>query len=122
MLRDVRGIRLGSMAVVAVALALFAGSCGSDSKAGSTMPAMIETTVTSSTVYVTTTTIVSFYVVQSGDTLSKIAGRFGVAQADLMALNGITNPDHIEKGKRLKIPPPKQVTTTQPAGSAPPST
>lgn len=103
------------MAVTAALLPVFAGACGSDSRAGGTLPAMITTTSTSSTVFVSTTTVVSFYVVQAGDTLSKIAGRFGVTTTDLMALNGITNPDHIEKGQRLKIPS-STVTTTAPTG------
>ena len=39
-----------------------------------------------------------------------------------MALNGITNPDHIEKGQKLKIPRPGMVIpTTVPATTAPPS-
>lgn len=46
------------------------------------------------------------YVVQSGDTLSSIAARFGVAIADLMVANRLDDPDHLVVGQRLIIPAP----------------
>ncbi len=45
------------------------------------------------------------YVVRSGDTLARIAARFGVTVAAIMAANPIiTNPDRIRVGQRLIIP------------------
>jgi murein DD-endopeptidase MepM/ murein hydrolase activator NlpD len=44
------------------------------------------------------------YIVQSGDTLSSIAARFGVSMDDLMAANGITNPNLLSAGQPLVIP------------------
>jgi LysM repeat protein len=117
MLRLVKGVRLGALTVVLMTLPL-AAACGDDSAAGGTLPPMI-TTTTSTTVVVTTTTTISYYTVQSGDTLSKIAVKFNVDQAELMAVNGITNPDHVELGQELKIPPPKQVADSPPATAAP---
>ena len=35
-----------------------------------------------------------------------------------MMLNGITDPDHIEAGQVLKIPPPVAATSTVPAASS----
>ena len=106
------------MAVAAVMAPIIAGACGSDTKAGNTMPPMLTTTTTASTVFVPTTEAqITTYVVQAGDTLSKIASRFGVKSADIMALNGITKPDHIEKGQRLKIPPATQAPTTSVKGA-----
>jgi LysM repeat protein len=105
------------MAIAAVMLPVVAAACGSSSATAElTMPPLLTTTTTSTTVYVPTTTPqITSYVVQSGDTLSKIAGRFGVKAADIMALNGITRPDHIERGQKLKIPPPSaDPTPTQP--------
>jgi hypothetical protein len=46
------------------------------------------------------------YVVKSGDTLSRIAGRFGVSLDDLIAANAETLPDpnKLQIGDRLIIP------------------
>lgn len=43
------------------------------------------------------------YTIQSGDTLSDIAGRFGTSVAHLAALNGIENPDLIYAGDTIRI-------------------
>lgn len=66
------------------------------------------------------------YVVKSGDALSKIAKAHGVKQADLMALNGITDANKIRIGQKLKIPgvapkadaPKADAPKTQPATPA----
>lgn len=102
------------LALMTATMPVLAVACGDDSEGAGTLPPLL-TTTTTTTIVVTTTTTVTFYVVQSGDTLSKIANRFGVDQAELMAVNGITDPDHIEKGEELRIPPPKQVLDTLPA-------
>ncbi|RGD62059.1 LysM peptidoglycan-binding domain-containing protein [Kitasatospora xanthocidica] len=47
------------------------------------------------------------YTVQPGDTLSAIAGRFETGVAQLVALNGIANPDQIQVGQQLQIPAPQ---------------
>ena len=44
------------------------------------------------------------YTVVSGDTLSKIAGRFGTTVARLVAANSIADPNLIRVGETLKIP------------------
>jgi LysM repeat protein len=43
------------------------------------------------------------YIVQPGDTLGKIAARYGTTVARLMALNGLSNPNLIWVGQRLKV-------------------
>jgi LysM repeat protein len=43
------------------------------------------------------------YIVQQGDTLGSIAGRYGTTVQKLMALNGINNPNRIWVGQRLKV-------------------
>jgi N-acetylmuramoyl-L-alanine amidase len=62
----------------------------------------------------------SSYTVQSGDTLSKIAARFGVSIWDLAELNGIGNIDLIIVGQVLQIPGAQASTPApDPAPSAP---
>ena len=46
------------------------------------------------------------YVVRSGDTLSGIALSLDISMADLIALNGITDPNKIKPGQVLKVPQP----------------
>lgn len=48
------------------------------------------------------------YEVQMGDTLSAIAGAHQVSLEALILLNGISNPDFIQAGTRLLIPPVEQ--------------
>jgi murein DD-endopeptidase MepM/ murein hydrolase activator NlpD len=42
--------------------------------------------------------------VRAGDTLSEIAQRYRVKREDVMAMNGISNPDQILRGDRLYVP------------------
>jgi membrane-bound lytic murein transglycosylase D len=44
------------------------------------------------------------YTVRRGDALSKIAARHGVTQRQLMALNGLRNPNRIRIGQKLQLP------------------
>jgi LysM domain len=59
----------------------------------------------------------TIYVVVAGDTLSRIAGRYGIALADLIAANAETlpDPDTLQIGDRLVIPVP--LATEIPAAS-----
>ncbi|NWG15095.1 MAG: LysM peptidoglycan-binding domain-containing protein [Chloroflexi bacterium] len=58
------------------------------------------------------------YIVRPGDTLFRIAGRFGTTYPRLAEANGITNPAMIYVGQRLRIPgvPAATVTPTPVAG------
>jgi len=47
------------------------------------------------------------YIVQTGDTLDSIAGRFGVAEAAILETNRIQDPSLIHPGQRLLIPEPE---------------
>jgi LysM repeat protein len=70
------------------------------------------------------------YVVKPGDTLSSIAAMFGVSVQDLIAANGITDPDLILVGQELTIPgagsptpaPTTPVPTSTPTSTPPPAT
>lgn len=44
------------------------------------------------------------YIVQAGDTPLAIATRFGITVEDLIAANGLDNPDFLFAGQRLTIP------------------
>jgi len=65
------------------------------------------------------------HVVREGETLYAIAWQHGVDQRDLARWNGITNPDRIQVGQRLRLTPPAasvapQAKATKPAASSPP--
>ncbi len=108
---------LGLAAVLAVAPVMGA-ACGDDTEVTSTLPPIATTIVTTTTI-ITTTTVPRYYTVQPGDILSVIAENFGVTVEEIMALNGISDPDHIELGEELMIPQPGEVipTTTAVADS-----
>ncbi|MBI1276956.1 MAG: LysM peptidoglycan-binding domain-containing protein [Anaerolineaceae bacterium] len=62
------------------------------------------------------------YIIQPGDTLSRIAARFNTTTATLAQLNGITNPNTIYYGQRLIIPVAGQdtgISVPQPPAPAP---
>ncbi len=54
----------------------------------------------------------SRHTVQRGETLFRIATRYGMSVASLMSINGITDPTRIHAGNQLRL--------SQPAASAPP--
>ena len=65
------------------------------------------------------------YSVSRGDTVSRIAARFGVTEVSLLGANGISNPDRIYPGQELRIPglapePPQVAALAEPVGEAPP--
>lgn len=63
-----------------------------------------ETTSDETTATETTPTEV-VYTVQSGDTLSEIAKQYNTTIARIVAYNGLANPNNIQAGQQLKIPP-----------------
>lgn len=92
---------LFAITIVSGALAFFFAQ-RNDSGAQSTPTTVVDTTTT------TTTTVYQppiTYVVQRGDTLFAIAQSFQVDMRALMDLNGITNPDRVEAGQELVMPP-----------------
>jgi murein DD-endopeptidase MepM/ murein hydrolase activator NlpD len=56
-----------------------------------------------------------YYQVHAGDTLSEIGQRYGVSYQEIARYNTIPNPDKLEIGQWLRIPPPKQTATATPA-------
>ncbi|MCB8944809.1 MAG: LysM peptidoglycan-binding domain-containing protein [Ardenticatenaceae bacterium] len=62
------------------------------------------------------------YVVQPGDTIFRIAVRFGVSVTAVAQANGLSNPNLIFVGQTLIIPGGTQPTTPPPANPPPPTT
>lgn len=58
------------------------------------------------------------YKVQKGDTLSKIAAKFGTTYQKLASYNGIADPNKISVGQVIKIPGAKTKTYTVKAGDS----
>ena len=56
--------------------------------------------------------------VTSGDTLSDIAVRYRVSERQLMALNGLSSPDHVEIGQTLRLPSNAVLQEAKPKASA----
>lgn len=61
------------------------------------------------------------YIVQSGDTPLTIATRFGITVEELIAANGLDNPDFVFSGQRLIIPGGVPASTPTPTPTAAPS-
>lgn len=58
---------------------------------------------TTDTSYVPVTGDGTIHVVQRGDTLSRIAQRYGLSLQQVMDMNGISNPNHVYVGQRLQV-------------------
>ena len=76
------------------------------------------------TLLVPSPTPTGLYIVQPGDTLSELAIAFGTTVAEIMAANGLTDPDSLQIGQPLIIPslvdtsPSLRATSTISAGTA----
>ncbi len=60
------------------------------------------------------------HAVKSGDTLSGIASRYGVRQADVVRLNSLARPDRLSIGQVLRIPGAGSTTAAGPTRSSRP--
>lgn len=49
-------------------------------------------------------TVYDIYVVQPGDTLSRIAGKYGVSLTELMQINNIRDKNLVKLGSKIKVP------------------
>jgi LysM repeat protein len=108
----VRRLGLVALALLMSGVTVGAAACGGDDAAEQTLPPIATTTSTTSSTTTTTTWVPFTYEIQSGDSLQAIADQFGVDIDKLAILNGITDPDAIEAGDELEIPPPSAPSTT----------
>lgn len=63
-----------------------------------TDPALVQASPTPLDIPTTT------YQIKAGETLTDIAARYGLTVEELSALNGISNPNNIQVGQRIKVP------------------
>jgi LysM repeat protein len=115
-MRTARLLAAAGPAVVGLA------ACGTTDPAAQERLPPIRTTIATTTT--TSTTLPPgdvVYVVQQGDTLTRIADRFGVTVQSIVERNGLPSPDAIEAGQRLDIPEAKIVIDDS-ATTAPPTT
>jgi LysM repeat protein len=96
----------GATAVLVLSVVAMFG-CGSDddSSSSSTTAPLAPLTAVPTTTVAPTTTLAQIYVIQEGDTLSGVAAKFDVSLELLIAFNEITDPNAIQLGQQLVIPP-----------------
>ncbi len=120
-------MRVVKISVVAVALmtSVTFVACGGDDESIETLPFMTAAPTAPPTSIGATTTLPTaeeFYTIQQGDTLFGIAEAFGVSVDELISFNGIADPDAIQAGQRLQIPPASESTTTPATTTTAPTT
>jgi LysM repeat protein len=103
------------MAAFFIAVPVVGAACGADEGARTTLPPIV-TTTTTTTVLATTTTYPEVYTIQPGETLGKIALKFGTTIEVLVQINGIRNRNDVQAGQKLKLPPNPALTSTTAAG------
>ena len=100
--------------LVPTVLFIAAACNGDDDDSIQTLPP-IRTTTTSSTTTTTVSEEVQYYTIQPGETLGIIAERMGVTINDIVEINGIEDPEYIQAGQRIQIPPgATMIATTAP--------
>lgn len=62
-------------------------------------------------------TAAALYTVQAGDTLSDLAERFGTSVDELVAANGLTDPNDLQPGQTLLIPSLLRTPQVGPTGA-----
>jgi hypothetical protein len=122
-------VLVGALAVAALALFMLPALLGFGGGGGTSSPnpsASGPRASTSVAPTVQSEPTQQVYVIKQGDTLSKVAKRFGLTLDELLAANKdtITNPDKIAIGDQINIPLPSGASAAPskaaPSGSAAP--
>jgi LysM repeat protein len=125
-MRGIPGIALAGIALVIAAVVLFLispmllgigknGTPAASAPAGSASAAPLESSAPSIAPAPTSV----LYTVVQGDTLTKIAHKFGVSVSDIQKANNIKNINSIKVGDQLKIPPKGGATSGGVSGASP---
>lgn len=106
---------------MAASIALVVAACGRGDDGADVAGVEVTASTTAAPIAETTTTVPPpttqlNYVVQSGDSLSVIASRFGISTDELANFNAISDVNSIVVGQELSIPPttvaaPESTTT-----------
>jgi LysM repeat protein len=114
--------RWAAGAVPGAFVLLVAAGCGNlfgtGSPASTTLPTLPVTTTTTLAVPTTLAGPIE-YVIERGDTMRRIAGKFNTSVEAILAINpDITDQNKIQAGQTILIPPPTAPAATAPADPA----
>ena len=89
-------------------------ACSNRGSSADTLPPFITFAPTTTIDVSTSLPQITVYFVKEGDSLGAIANAFNVDLDQMMAINGITDKNHVEVGQAIKIPPQRIVITELP--------
>jgi LysM repeat protein len=118
-----RDVKISARVVTAV-MSFGLVACGGDDQTVETLPFITSAPTSTPTSVGASTTLPAveeFYTIQQGDTLFGIAQAFGVSVDDLISFNAIADPDAIQAGQRLQIPPATAAPSTTAPSTEPPT-
>ncbi len=95
-----------------VAIGTVVVACASNDTASLETLPPVRTTTSTTTTTTPPTTRPETYEIKPGEGLFTVAEKFGIGLAVLAAYNGIDNPDYVQAGQVIMLPPVDGVTTT----------
>ena len=102
---DPNKIRVGQVIKIPDSSGSGSSGSGSSGSGSSTSPSSTQSYIT--------------YTIVSGDTLTKIANKFGTTYQELARINGISNPNLIKVGQVIKVPKSSQSSDPNPPSQTP---
>ena len=97
--------RLSLACVGVAAVGTIAVACASNDAATLETLPPVRTTTSTTTTTVPPTTRPETYEIQPGEGLFNVAEKFGISLAELAVYNGIENPDYVQAGQVIRLPP-----------------
>lgn len=109
---SLRAARMSPLAFIVLAFGVACGAFERDPSATQTPDDLLTiVTITTEPTPTPRSTAIT-YTVQEGDTLTSIAEEFEVSQDAIIEANNLANPDAIQAGQQLIIPPPVTVESS----------